>query len=117
VEVSGANCPSTQDAMGYGNDGVPIDLGPGYYRPVFVGSADLGHANGGLSEIVIHLWTANGFPVTDYSKVVSSSGVSERSFQYVYMSQAGQLQAFARTSTSCGSATLSGVLAFERVSD
>jgi hypothetical protein len=103
--------------MGYGDDGLPIDLGPGYYRPVFVGSTDLGHANGGTSEIVIDLWTSAGFPVTDYAKTVSSSGVSERSFQYVYMSQAGQLQVFARASTTCGSAALSGVLAFERVSD
>jgi hypothetical protein len=103
-----------QDATGYGD---LIDLGPGYYRPVFVGDTALGHINGGISEISIQLQTSTGMAVTDFSKSVSSSGVSERTFQYVYMSEAGQLFAFTRVSTNCGNASISGVLAFERVSD
>jgi hypothetical protein len=99
--------------MAYGNDGLPIDLGPGYYRPVFIGSSSIG----GNSEIVIHLWTSTGFPITDLGKTSSNYGVSERSFQYVYMSEPGQVQVFARASTSCGYASLSGAIAFERVSD
>jgi hypothetical protein len=114
AQVAIQNCPAAQDATSYSD---PFDLGPGYYRPVFVGSAALGHLNGGVSEVAIQLQTPTGLPVTDYSKSVSASGVSERSFQYVYMSAAGQLVAFSRASTNCGNASISGVLAFERVSD
>ena len=95
--------------MGYGNGGLPIDLAKGYYRPVFVGSTDLSHTNSpGSSEIVINIWTSGGLPITEYAKTVTSNGVSERSFQYVYMSDAGQLLIFARASTNCGTAALSG---------
>jgi hypothetical protein len=115
LAVQVTNCPSSQqDATGYGD---PIDLLSGYYRPVFVGSSALGHVNGGQSEIAIELQTSTGMPVTDYSKTVSSGGSSERSFQYVYMSEPGQLLVFTRVSTNCGNASVSGVLAFERVSD
>jgi hypothetical protein len=115
LSVQVGNCPSSsQDQTGYGD---PIDLGPGYYRPVFVGSTSLGHVNGGLSEIAIELQTPTGMPVTSYSKRVSSGGGSETSFQYVYMSEAGQLLVFGRVSTNCGNASISGVMAFERVSD
>jgi hypothetical protein len=99
--------------MDYGNDGLLIDLAPGYYRPVFIGSSSVG----GTSEIVIHLWTATGLPITDFSKTTSTYGVSEHSFEYVYMSEPGQVQVFARASTSCGYASLSGAIAFERVAD
>ena len=110
------NCSSSspQDQTSYGE---PVDLGPGYYRPVFVGNSTVGHVNGGQSEIAVQLQTATGWLVTEYGKTVSSSGTSERSFQYVYMSEAGQLLVFTRVSTTCGSASISGVLAFERVSD
>ena len=54
-------------------------------------------------------------PITDFSKSVSSSGASERSFQYVYMGEPGQLIVSSRVSTSCGNAAVSGAVAFERV--
>jgi hypothetical protein len=115
LSVQVTSCPSSQrDATGYGD---PIDLLPGYYRPVLVGNTALDYTSGGQSEIAIQLQTPLGFPVTDYGKTVSHSGASERSFQYVYMSQPGQLLVFTRVSTNCGNASVSGVLAFERVSD
>jgi hypothetical protein len=113
--VQVTNCPSTgRDAMGYGD---PINLGPGIYRPVFIGNTALGHKSTGTSELVIYLWTDMGFSITDFSKSVSSEGTSERSFQYVHMSQPGQILVFSRVSTSCGNASSSGVVSFERVSD
>lgn len=114
LAVQVTNCPSWQDATAYGDS---IDLGAGYYRPVFVGDTALEHANGGSSEVVIHVWTPAGLPVAEYGKQVSSSGVAERAFQYVRMSEPGQLLVFVRTSTNCGNASISGILAFERVSD
>jgi hypothetical protein len=47
----------------------------------------------------------------------SVSGVSnaETTFQYVYLSEPGQLIVWSRVSTSCG--TASGAVAFERVGE
>ena len=115
LSVQVTNCGSVpRDEMAYGD---PINLGPGYYRPVFVGNAALDQANGGTSEIVIHVWTSGGLPVAEYGKSISSGSISERAFQYFYMNEPGQLLVFARTSTSCGGASISGALGFERVGD
>jgi hypothetical protein len=109
------NCPSTvQDSTGYGDS---IDLQPGFYRAVFVGSTSLGYKQEGTSEISIELQTSTGAFITDFSKSVSGDGTSERSFQYIWMPEAGRLESWSRVSTSCGAATLQGVLAFERVGD
>ena len=100
--------------MNYGDS---VMLEPGYYRPVLVGSTTLGHSGAGTSDIAIYIWTAQGFSVTDYNKTTSSGGVNERTFQYFRMDAPGQLLVFARVSTSCGTAALSGALGFERVGD
>lgn len=99
------------------NYGESVTLGPGYYRPVFVGSTTLGHSGAGTSDLAIYIWTSQGFGVTDYNKATSSAGVYERTFQYFRMDAPGELLVFARVSTSCGSASLSGAVAFERVGD
>jgi hypothetical protein len=112
VQVS--NCPSTQDAAGYGD---PIDLGPGYYRAVFVGNTPLGYINGGQSDINIQLQTETGQPITEFSKSVSSVGQSETTFQYVWMPTAGRIAVWARATTTCGNASIQGALAFERVGE
>ena len=115
LSVQVTDCGSVpRDEMAYGD---PISLGPGSYRPVFVGHAALDHANGGTSEIAIHVWTSGGLPVAEYGKSISSGSISERAFQYFSMTESGQLLVFARTSTSCGGASISGALGFERVSD
>jgi hypothetical protein len=63
------------------------------------------------------LWTGQGFLITDFSRSVSSEQTSERSFQYIHMTQPGQILVFSRVATSCGNASISGVLGFERVGD
>jgi hypothetical protein len=55
--------------------------------------------------------------VTDYNKSTSSGGVSERTFQYFRLDAPDQLLVFARVATSCGTASMSGAVAFERVGD
>jgi hypothetical protein len=112
--VQVANCPSTLDDTGYGD---PIDLNAGYYRAVFVGSTSLGYVNGGNSEIMIQLQTETGQPITDFSKSVSSVGSAETTFQYLWMPSAGRILVWARATTTCGTASIQGALAFERVSD
>jgi len=99
------------------NYGESVTLAPGYYRAVFAGDTTLRYSNGGWSEIAIYVWTSSGFSVTDFNKLVSSSGVSEHTFGYFRIDQPGQLLVFARASTTCGNAYLSGALGFERVGD
>jgi hypothetical protein len=108
----------SQNAQDETNYGDPIDLLQGYYRVVFVGTTSLAHRNGGFSEVSIQLLpSGGGQPITELTKSASSNGAFGHSFYYVWMPQAGQIQSWARASTSCGSAYLDGVLAFERVSD
>jgi len=99
-----------QDSMTFGQ---PIVLAPGYYRAVVDGTA----ATGGASEIAVHVWTSQGFPLTEFLKTVSSGGVSERRPGYFRLLEADELMVFARVSTSCGKVSLSGKLGFERVGD
>lgn len=109
------NCTANmQHSAAYGD---PVDLGPGYYRAVLVGNASLRYANGGTTELAIQLQGPTGAPITEFLKSVASDGVSENAFRYVYMDAPGQLLVWSRVSTSCGGATLSGALAFERVGD
>jgi hypothetical protein len=114
LSVQATACPASQDSMNYGDS---VNLGPGYYRAVFVGSTTLGHSGAGTSELAIYIWTSHGFSVTDYNKTTSSGGVSERTFQYFRMDAPDQLLVFARVATSCGTAAMSGAVAFERVGD
>ena len=81
------------------------------------GTTATGKAAGGMSEIAIHVWTSMGITLTEFLKSVSSSGVSERSLGYFRLSEADQLLVFARVSTDCGNASLTGKLGFERVGD
>jgi hypothetical protein len=97
--------------------GGSVNLAPGYYRPVFTGATAIGHAAGGWAELAIYIWTSSGASVTDYDKSVSASGVSERTFQYFRINEPSQLMSFAYVSTTCGNASISGALTFERVSD
>jgi hypothetical protein len=104
-----------QDQMNYGDY---VTLAPGLYRPVFTGATMLGHTGAGTSDLAIYIWTSLGFPVTDYNKMTSSAGVSEKTFQYFHLDAADQLSVLARVATSCGTASLSGsAIAFERVGD
>ena len=101
--------------MAYGQ---PILLAPGYYRAVLDGTTAIGRGTGGTSEIAIHVWTSMGYTLTEFLKTVSSSGSSEHSLGYFRLSEAEQLQVFARVSTNCGNASLSSSkLGFERVGD
>jgi hypothetical protein len=100
------------------NYGGSVNLSPGYYRAVFTGTTQLTFANGGWAEFAIHVWTSSGFGMTDALKTVSGTGVSERTLQYFRVDAPSQLLLFARVSTTCGTASVSGgALTFERVSD
>jgi len=84
---------------------------------VLDGTTAIGRGTGGTSEIAIHVWTSMGYPLTEFFKSVSSSGSNERALGYFRLSEADQLLVFARVSTNCGNASLSGKLGFERVGD
>jgi len=51
------------------------------------------------------------------NKSVSSVSNAESTFQYVYLSEPGQLIVWSRVSTSCGTASASGAVAFARVGE
>jgi hypothetical protein len=95
----------------------PFELQPGFYRVGFVGSMTLAPRSGGTSEFQLQLLTDTGFPITDMAKSLGADGVSERTFQYIWMPVAGQIQPVVRVATNCGGASVQGVLAVERVGD
>lgn len=112
--MQGSVCATQNDEMNYGGS---VNLAPGYYRPVFTGSTQLTYANGGWAELAIYIWTSSGSGITDSLKTVSGGGVSERTLQYFRVDAPSQLLLFARVTTTCGMASISGGLTFERVSD
>ena len=115
MSLSGTNCMSPQDSILWGQ---PVLLAPGHYRAVLDGTAALGRATGGTSEIAIDVWDSDGFALTAALKTVSANGVSERSLGYFHLSRTDQLLVLARVSTNCGNASLLGSkIGFERVGD
>jgi hypothetical protein len=109
------NCPSNpQDSMAAGEQ---IDLPAGTYRVSLVGTTRLGYQDDGVSDIEIRLQSSTGSLLTAFSKSTSKEATSETSFQYVWLGAPESIQSWARVTTSCGVASLQGVLAFERVGD
>ena len=114
MTVQGSACATQKDEMTFGGS---VDLSPGYYRPMFTGSTSLTYSSGGWAELAIHIFTWNGAPVTDSVRAVSGLGVSERTLEYFRIDAPTQLLLLARVSTTCGQASVSGALSFERVGD
>lgn len=112
-------CPAPQQDLGdYADLGNTITLGPGLYRPVFAGATTVGHSGAGTAEVAIYVWTLYGITVSDYGKSTSSGGVFEKTFQYFHVDETSPFYVYGRASTTCGgTASLYGVLAFERVAD
>jgi hypothetical protein len=108
ASVTVTDCPSSPQTAYSSIDG--ITLPSGTYRPVFVGNSLLG----GTSSFVVQV-LLGGSVLTEYSKGVSSQGTSEQTFQYVYLNGGGQLFVTAQATSSCGSASVSGAVAFEKV--
>jgi hypothetical protein len=100
--------------MAYGSS---VPLTPGYYRAVLDGTTGIGRGTSGTSEVAIDVWTSGGLGLTAYLKSLSSNGSSERSLGYFRLTVSDQPYVFARVSTTCGNASLSGKVGFERVGD
>ena len=115
LAVNVTTCPSQQDSPAYGSS---VLLTPGYYRAVLDGTTSIGKGTNGTSQISIYVWSSSGLPLTEFGKSVSSTGASERSLGYFRVSGVSdQINVFAYVGTTCGNASLSGKVGFERVGD
>lgn len=95
-----------------------IILGPGTYRPVFSGTAAVGHPPSGgdsLAELQVRDAIGGGL-YTEYVKAFSNDVEQERQFGYVRLTAAQTyINVRSRVGTSCGSASISGSVYFEKV--
>ena len=95
-----------------------IVLGPGTYRPVFSGTATVGHAGSGensLAELQVRD-ALNGHSYTEYRRVYSNDVEQETQFGYIRLTEPQTyISVQSRVGTSCGSASISGSVYFEKV--
>jgi hypothetical protein len=116
LSVQQANCalPYNQSVMASNY----IVLGPGTYRPVFAGTASVGHpAAGGsaIAELQVRDAVSGGF----YSEFIKSSDGDvdqQTTFNYIRLTTPQTyVNVRSRVGTSCGSASISGSVYFEKV--
>jgi hypothetical protein len=116
VSLEQTNC-SLPFNQAIANGGYVV-LGPGTYRPVFSGTTTVGHpASGGdsIAEVQVRDAISGGF-YTEYLKVFSNDVAQETQFRYLRLTAAQTYVGVrSRVGTSCGSASISGSVYFEKV--
>jgi hypothetical protein len=95
-----------------------IVVGPGTYRPVFSGTATVGRAasaGNSLAELQVRDGLTGG-SYTEYRRALSNDGEQETQFGYIRLTAAQTyITVRSRVGTSCGSASISGSVYFEKV--
>jgi hypothetical protein len=93
-------------------------LGPGTYRPVFSGTATVGHPPSGgnsLVELQVRDAVTGGF-YTEYLKIFSNDVAQDTQFGYIRLTEPQTyVNVRSRVGTSCGSASIAGTVYFEKV--
>lgn len=94
-----------------------VDIGPGVYRAVLGGTSTVGHpARSGFATVSLQVRDAATDAFYGQSvKAMSNGSLQESPFPYITLPAATRLYVRARAAVGCGTATISGLVYFEKV--